>query len=122
MTNSFLNTDCSAVIIKIDISDHFPIFLISNEKISENTKHITIQKRVINDQSILYFKEILHEVDWTHLYTLSNPNQAYSCFLRIFSAFPVKEMKIKRKTLLNPWMSKGLQKSSKKTRSYMTNF
>ena len=127
LTNSFLNTDCSTGIIKIDISDHFPIFLISNEKISENTKHITIQKRVINDQSILYFKEILHEVDWTHLYTLSNPNQAYSYFLRIFSAiydhaFPVKEMKIKRKTLLNPWMSKGLQKSSKKTRSYMTNF
>ena len=119
LTNSFLNTDCSTGIIKIDISDHFPIFLISNEKISENTKHITIQKRVINDQSILYFKEILHEVDWTHLYTLSNPNQAYSYFLRIFSAiydhaFPVKEMKIKRKTLLNPWMSKGLQKSSKK--------
>ena len=77
LTNSFLNTDCSTGIIKIGISDHFPIFLISNEKISENTKHITIQKRVINDQSILYFKDILHEVDWTHLYTLSNPNQAY---------------------------------------------
>ena len=116
LTNSFLNTDCSTGIIKIDISDHFPIFLISNEKISENTKHITIQERVINVQSILYFKKILHEVDWTNLYTLSNTNQTYSYFLRIFSAiydhaFPVKEMKIKRKTLLNPWMSKGLQKS-----------
>ena len=128
LTNSFINTDCSAIIIKIDISDHFPIFLISNEKISENTKHITIQKRVINDQSILYFKEILHEVDWTHLYTLSNPNQAYSYFLRIFSAiydhaFPVKEMKIKRKKFLNPWMSKGLEKSSKNNnRNYMKNF
>ena len=94
LTNSFLHTDCSTDIIKIDIFDHFPIFLISNEKISENTKHITIQKRLINDQSILCFKEILHEIDWTHLYTLSNPNHAYSYFLRIFSAiydhaFPV---------------------------------
>ena len=76
LTNLFLNADCSTGIIKIDISDHFPIFLISNEKISENTKHITIQKRVINEQSILYFQEILHEVDWTHLYTLCNLNQA----------------------------------------------
>ena len=76
LTNSFLNTDSSTGIIKIDISDHFPIFLISNEKISENAKHITIQKRVINEQSILYFQEILHEVDWTHLYTLCNLNQA----------------------------------------------
>ena len=44
LTNSFLNTNCSTGIIKIDISDHFPIFSISNEKVSENTKHITIQK------------------------------------------------------------------------------
>ena len=28
LTNSFLNTDCFTGIIKIDISDHFPIFLI----------------------------------------------------------------------------------------------
>ena len=119
MTNSFLNTDCFTGVIKTDISHHFPIFLISNEKISENAKNITIRKRVINEESILYFKEILHEVDWTYLYTLCNPNQAYSYFLCTFSGiydhvFPVKEMEIKRKTLLNPWMSQGLQKSSKK--------
>ena len=102
LTNSFLNTDCSAGIIKIDIFDHFPMFNISTEKISENARNITIQKKVINEQSILYFKEILHEVDCTHLYTLCNPNQAYSYFLRIFGgiydhAFPVNEMKIKVK-------------------------
>ena len=119
LTNSFLNTDCFTVIVKTDISDHFPIILISNEKVSENAKHITIRKRVINEESILYFTESLHEVDWTHLYTLCDPNQAYSFFLRTFSgiyghAFTVKEMKRKRKTLLNPWISKGLQKSSKK--------
>ena len=116
---ALLILDLSSEAATRGVSDHFPIFLIFSEKILENTKHITIQKRVINDQSILYFKEILHEVDWTHFYTLSNPNQAYSYFLRIFSAiydhaFPVKEMKIKRIVLLNPWMSKGLQKSSKK--------
>ena len=42
LNNWFLITDCSTGIIKIHISDHFPIFLISNEKISENTKYITI--------------------------------------------------------------------------------
>ena len=42
LTESFLNTDCSTGIIKIDISDQFPIFLISDVKISENTNHITI--------------------------------------------------------------------------------
>ena len=67
----------------------------------------------------MYFKEILRKVDWRHLYTLCNPNQAYSYFLRTFSdiydhAFPLKEMKIKRKTHLNPSMRKGLQTSSKR--------
>ena len=84
-TNSFLSTGYFTGIIKTDISDHFPIFFISNEKISENAKHITIRKRVTDEKSILYFKEILHEVDWTHLYTLCNPKQAYSYFLRTFS-------------------------------------
>ena len=58
--DSFLNTECFTGIVKTDISDHFPIFLISNEKISENAKHMTIRKRVINEESILYLKEILH--------------------------------------------------------------
>ena len=69
LTSSFLNRDCFTRIIKTDISDHFLIFLISNKKIPENAKHITIPRRVIKEESILYFKEILHEVDWTYLST-----------------------------------------------------
>ena len=37
-------------------------------------------------------------------------------------AFPVKEMKRKRKRLLNPWMSKGLQISSKKKQKLYDRF
>lgn len=51
----------------------------------ENAKHITIRERVINEESFLYFKDVLHEVDWTHLYTLCNPNQAYTYSLHTFS-------------------------------------
>ena len=50
LTNSFPNTACFTGIVKTDISDHFPIFLISNEKISKNAKHITMRKRVINEE------------------------------------------------------------------------
>ena len=81
LTKSFLNIDCFTGVIKTDISDHFPITLISNEEISENAKHITIQKQVINAESILYFMEILLEVDWTRLYISCNANQAYSYYL-----------------------------------------
>ena len=57
LTNSFLNTDYFTGIVKTDISDHFPIFFISNKKFSENAKHIAIRKRVINEESILILRK-----------------------------------------------------------------
>ena len=81
----------------------------------ENAKHITIRERVINEESFLYFKDVLHEVDWTHLYTLCNLSHTCSYFLRTFSgtydhAFSGQGNEIKIKALLNPRMSKGVQK------------
>ena len=107
MTNSFFNSDCFTGIVKTDMSDHFPIFLISNGNILENTKSVKIQKRIINEEYILYFTEIFCKVDWTDLYSLSNPNRAYSYYLHTFSyiynhVFPVKEMIMKLKSFLNP--------------------
>ena len=59
----------------------------------------------------------------------SNPNNAYDKFIDkfIFSkaydiAFPVKEVSIKTKTLLNPWFTKGIKKSSKKKQKLYEKF
>ena len=45
-------------------------------------------------------------------YSMSNPNDAYECFLKVFSgtydlAFYLKTISVK-KTLQNPWLTKGL--------------
>ena len=50
-------------------------------------------------------------------YSLTDANLVYEYFLRTFSglynhAFP--EISLKLKNVSNPWMTKGLQKSSKK--------
>ena len=63
--------------------------------------------------------EILNEVNWKHLYSLGDTNLAYAFFLRTFSglynhAFPIKVVSQKLKNVFTPWMTKGLQKSSKK--------
>ena len=47
LTNSFLNSDCFTGIVKTDISDPFPIFLISNKQILENMKNLNIRKKII---------------------------------------------------------------------------
>ena len=118
LTNDFLETASSMGIIKSDISDHFPIFLITSAQYLNNIQNkTTIRKQEINEKSRQYFTEILNEVNWKHLYSLIDTNLAYEYFVRTFSglynhAFP--EISLKLKNVSNPWMTKGLQKSSKK--------
>ena len=119
LTNDFLDTASSTGVVKRDISDHFPIFLIMSAQYLDNIQNkATIRKREINEKSRQYFMEILNEVNWKHLYSLADTNLAYEYFLRTFSglynhAIPIKEVNQKLKNVFNPWM-KGLQKSSKK--------
>ena len=67
-------------ILKTDISDHFPIFIIS-------VKHR------------LDYSD--NQVDWGNLYSISNPNDAYEYFLKVFSgicdlAFSLKTFSVKK--------------------------
>ena len=66
-------------------------------------------------------------MDWGNLYSISNPNDAYEYFLKVFSdicdlTFPLKTFSIKRKTLQNPWMTKDLLKSSKQKQKLYEKF
>ena len=73
--------------------------------------------------------EILNEVKhWKHLYSLTDTNLAYESFLRTFSdwynhAFSIKKVSLnKLKTAFYPWMTKGLQKSSKRKQKVYDKF
>ena len=89
-------------ILKTDISDHFPIFTISlKHRLDSSDKKVTIRKRIINADSIQEFRDILSEVDWEHLYSISNPNDPHQFFLKVFSviydlAFPLKTFSVKK--------------------------
>ena len=91
-------------ILKTDISDHFPIFTISvKHRLDPSNKKVTIRKRIINADSIPEFRDILSEVDWGNLYSISHPNDALEVFSGIYDlAFPLKTFSVKRKTLQNP--------------------
>ena len=71
--------------------------------------------------------EILNEINWKHLYSSADTNVTYEYFLRTFNglynqAFPLKEVSLKLKTVFNPWMSKGLQKSSERKQKLYDKF
>ena len=102
-TNKFNNVKIDSGIIKTDISDHFPIFIVSNDCDNEiqEDKYKTIFKREFNNTSIIEFRNLLLQVDWQLLKKCKDADSAYDLFLRFFQnqyqkAFPKIEKKIKR--------------------------
>ena len=123
ITNSFTDQENLTGILKTDISDHFPIFNISMKHgLDSNDKKVTIKKRIINADSIQEFRDILSEVDWGNLYSISNLNNVYKYFLKVFSGIYNLAFPVKRKTPQNPWMTKSLLKSSKPKRKLYDQF
>ena len=64
-------------------------------RLDSSDKKIKIRKGIINADSIQEFRDILSEVDWGNLYSISDHNDAYENFLKIFSgiydlAYPLK--------------------------------
>ena len=118
-TNSLLHRTITPGILKLDISDHFPIFLIAktDKKITLEGK-VQITKRLINNKTKEKFKNALEEMTWDDVISSKQTDSVYEAFLdkitslydKIFEKFPVT---VKSKTLKNPWVTKGILKSSK---------
>ena len=128
-TNKFNNVKIHSGIIKTDISDHFPIFILLNDSNTEieGEKHTTIFKREFNNTSIIEFRNLLLQVDWQLLEECKDADSAYDLFLRFFQdqyqkAFAKIEKKIKNKTLQHLWMTKELLKASKKKQRLYTKY
>lgn len=119
ITNNFHNNEYQTGVIETDVSDHFPTFLLSDESLPDKLSAPTIFKREINECSIEKFRQSLLEANWELVSETENLNGAYDVFLRMFinlyeKSFPKKKVSIKTSTLENPWITKGLIKSSKK--------
>ena len=65
ITNSFADWEDLTGILKTDISVHIPIFTISmKHRLDSSDKKVTIRKRLLNEDSIQEFRDILSEVNW----------------------------------------------------------
>ena len=58
-------------------------------------------------------------MNWNFVKTVDDPNLLYKLFIECFTllyedAFPKQKITLKQKDLANPWITKGLKKSSKK--------
>ena len=87
LTNYF-DTKVDSGILKVDISDHFPIFL-NSKSINIKTRHdlVFVTKRHINPFTLSLVKEKLLKVDLGFLNALKGPTESYKIFLNVCSNF-----------------------------------
>ena len=114
-------------IVKTDLSDHFPVFIVDrNANITNYPDNIKKQIRTFNDKNIIEFKNQLAQTDWSFVIETEEPNLAYETFIKLYlkiynTCFPLRWITVKRKSFLSPWITKGLIKSSKqKQKLYKT--
>ena len=127
LTNTIMDQDLQNGIIKLDISDHFPIFTILNSKIHNQCTKTKISTQTINEVSVENFKNILSSTDWNDVLGKTITNESYDQFIKRFSliyddCFPIKVIEIKTKNLLSPWITKGIKKSSKRKQKLYEKF
>ena len=70
-------------IIKLDVSDNFPIFFCdSNNDITLHPHEEVFQKRIINDEKINDLnKTKLDGINWNDVLKLTNPNECYNLYI-----------------------------------------
>ena len=59
LTNTFINKNYITGILKTDISDHFPVFFISETELSKTNQSNFVYKRKITNIKLTNFKETL---------------------------------------------------------------
>ncbi len=104
-------------IISSDISDHFPVFMFHGKTTKNKKEPVTIHTRSL-EENIDKIKAALVEIDWSYLEELD----VDACYTELTNkiqsildiAAPLKTKIIyPKQQVLNPWMTKGLMKSSR---------
>ena len=114
-------------ILYTDLSDHFPIFLITQFKLITNPSTRKKQIRLINSSNINKFQSKLAETDWSFLCNINSVNDCYNAFSRYLipiynQSFPIKTVDFKLPHFSKPWFSHGLQTSCKRKNSLYKQF
>ena len=104
-------------IIKTDIQDHFPIFLIAGrEKRMTREGKVQITKRLINNKTMEKFKNSLQEMTQDDVISSKQTDSSYETFLNKFTSFCDKiyeknVVTVKSKSLKIPWIIKEILNS-----------
>ena len=104
-SNNLFDKITSGILIN-EVTDHLPIFVISQQNITKNMKERYVFKRVINEGNLVALNQALATVDWSGVYQSKNANSAYDYFVKKYTetfhrCCPLKKQKIRCKNLIN---------------------
>ena len=113
-------TSCiqSGLIIN-DMTDHLPIFQITEYKHNNNITIIHSSRRLANERNINTLINDLVNADWKEIYDSDDINCMYNTFTEIITELyqsncPIIYEKVKRKRPDKPWMTNGLKNACRK--------
>ena len=107
-TNVPLTNAKSGVIIN-DISDHLPIFAVTNYRGWISTENLKKYKtiRQFTDENMQALNNYLIRFDWTTITSSTDVDECYSLFIDAIN-FHCPFKKVNLETSHNPWMTKSL--------------
>ena len=111
------NVPYNSGVIDFDLTDHSPIFLISNLETKEflTDKLTEIKTRPFSDQNLNSLKHKIVSTDWSIIYNNLDCNKSCTNFIELINklyiqSFPLKTKFISAKRLSKPWLSNYLKK------------
>lgn len=133
--SNIIDTCILSGILYNDISDHLPIFAVlpisvKQTKCIYNNYNATInnKRRVLNNETIMAFKQSLQQQDWNEILEEQDTNRAYDKFLFIFinllnyNCPIIQQYPTKRLSNSSPWMTNGLLNACKKKNVLYRNY
>ena len=109
-------------VIITDISDHFPVFCLSDCDLLISKTEKSREKREINEENIIHFANLIQMSQWSlDQYDVNtNYNDFIDKFINLYDiCFPIKSICNKYKRRDKPWFSNEIRKmSNKKCRMY----
>ena len=105
-------------VIRTNISDHFSVLLSRQVKKKEKSTE-TQYTRLINNKSIICFKEKLANINWNEIYELDEVEEIGDFFLDTLqknfnTSFPLTKSKVKKGQISPIYFTKGIRESIKK--------
>ena len=128
ITNSVRNAEFKTHIVKTDISDHFPIFLIF-KCVAENTEARAefIYKPNYSSNSTETFKQKQRKVNWNEVKQSNNAKKSYAKFSEISTSlyeecFAKFKIKLNQRKNPSPWITEDIKRSSERKQKLYEKF